>query len=191
MDARPPTNWDLIVKVVGLIALIASGMWTLYKFRDDRRVDLEHRKEADKKDDDARAQEFNKYVFERQTDLYFEAARTAATISTSNDKQAVKKAIDRFHSLYFGDLVIVEDRRVERAMIAFNRCLDSNNTLCVRPPGEPKTPTSDPGAFGLNDFSLELAACIRSALTGDRGIDFGKLSHPQTFCPYIEAQSGP
>lgn len=190
IDNSSPKNWDLIVKVVGLIALMASGFWTLYKFRDDRRVDLEHRHDADVKDDKAREQEFNKYVFERQTDLYFEAARTAASIASSENRESVKKATDRFYELYWGELVVVEDRRVELAMIAFNECLDIGGKDCHRSiPKDQDEKTSQKifsqlGPPALKNLSLELAACLRSALTHDRQIDFGKLSDPHTVCPY-------
>jgi hypothetical protein len=191
LDETKPTNWDLIVKIVGLVALVASGLWTLYKFRADRRVDLEHQAEAQKTEAKLRADELNRFVFERQAGLYFEAAQAASTIATSNNKAEKKTAGDEFYELYFGQLVVVEDRRVELAMIEFSRCLNQNGANCSRTiktnqDEKPLPPelVAQLGPATLDNLSLELAACMRSSLKADRGIDFGKLIDPVSRCPY-------
>jgi hypothetical protein len=56
IGVRLRRNWDFAIKIVGMIALIGSGLFTLCKFRDDRRVDLEHRRISDEKDDRSRHQ---------------------------------------------------------------------------------------------------------------------------------------
>ncbi len=201
MPETTDTRWDLLLKVVGLIALIVSGTWTLYKFRQDRNVDLTHQREAEKMDESAKLQELNRFIFERQASLYFDAARSAGTIATSHNKATREAAIERFYQLYFGDLVVVEDRRVELAMIEFSRCLDKDNrgcerTITVDQSGKPLLGESlrlVPAS--LDNLSLELAACVRSALTLDRSIDFGNLvviekgkeinqTSPLSRCPY-------
>src|SRR5580692_9088116 len=62
LDETKGTNWDLIVKIVGLIALVASGLWTLYKFRADRRVDLDHQLQAQQTEAKLKADELNRYI---------------------------------------------------------------------------------------------------------------------------------
>ena len=69
MDEAVLKRWDLVVKIVGLGALIASGIWTLYKFRQDRQVDLRNRAEEVRRDEAARSKELNSFVFQRQTEL--------------------------------------------------------------------------------------------------------------------------
>lgn len=136
--------------------------------------------------EDSHEKELNAYVFERQTDLYLEAARNAATIATSADAKPDPKAVDdakrRFKQLYWGDLVVVEDRRIEIAMIVFEDCMDNNH--CTRE-GRPVKKDLQPDTATIQNFSLELAACIREGLEKDRHIDFGTLTGKlSTVCPY-------
>lgn len=191
MNKTKGTNWDLIVKIVGLIALLASGLWTLYKFRADRRVDLDRQFQAQQTEAKLRADELNRFIFERQAGLYLEAAQAASTIATSNNKAEKKAANNKFYELYFGQLVVVEDRRVELAMIEFSHCLNKNGVGCSRTikTNQDEKPLSPDlvarlSAATLDNLSLELAACIRSSLKADRGIDFGKLIDPVSHCPY-------
>jgi hypothetical protein len=191
MDEAKPVNWDLIVKIVGLVALIASGMWTLYKFRQDHEEDINHSRESEYRDTVARKQELNRFVFEKQASLYFDAADAAATIASTDDKASIKAARVRFYQLYWGEMPLVEDERVQLAMVAFKACLESDRTPCERivkinqnlKPLSQETldtlPTPD-----LKNLSLQLAACMRSALTHDRGISFGEIIDPRVTCPY-------
>jgi hypothetical protein len=191
LDETKGTNWDLIVKIVGLIALLASGFWTLYKFRADRRVDLDRQLQAQQTEAKLKADELNRFIFERQAGLYFEAAQAASTIATSDNKTEKKAASNKFYELYFGQLVVVEDRRVELAMIEFSHCLNQNGAVCsrtIKTNQDEKSLSPDLvarlSAATLDNLSLELAACIRSSLKADRGIDFGKLIDPVSHCPY-------
>jgi hypothetical protein len=189
--------WDLRLKVIGLVALIASGSWTLYKFREDRRIDLLHEQQAISREEFSKNMERNSFIFQRQTMLYFDAARSAATIATSKDQQDVKKAKERFEELYFGEMVVVEDRRVELAMITFQRCLEEKTPECYRYPFDqnhkliPDEQMKRLGPGSLPDLSFELAACVRSALTTDRLVDFGSLSDPNLTCPYSVSDPPP
>jgi hypothetical protein len=112
---------DMRLKVWGLIVVLASGGWTFYKWRDDRAIDEKHR-----------IQELNRFVFEKQTNLYFDAAQAASTIATSTDENAKATAKNKFYQMYFGGMVIVEDRKVELAMIQFGRCMNMQPNKCDR-----------------------------------------------------------
>jgi hypothetical protein len=188
MDDAVVKRWDLVVKIVGLGALIASGIWTLYKFREDRQVDLRNRAEEVRRDEAARSKELNSFVFQRQTELYFEAAKIAATIATSKDPKSVSEAKLRFNQLYFGEFVIVEDRRVELAMIAFYSC--TLNDDCSRRRVDQHNNPINGGQIDrepIENLALDLSACIRDALEQDRGIQFGNLAPAETKCPYDRA----
>jgi hypothetical protein len=159
MEDSEHKQLDIIIKVVGLVGLILSGAWTYYKYREDRRVDLQHQQEAVKLDEIARQKELNSFIFQKQTQLYLEASRAASTIAISSDPKAVKDAKERFKELFFGEMVTVEDRRVELAMVEFWRCMQLPPGQCERigkidtfPPVGPPIPSN---------LSLELSACIR------------------------------
>jgi hypothetical protein len=49
-------------------------------------------------------------------------------LATSKEKQETDAAIKRFWSLYWGELALVEDKRVESAMVQFGRALESDRT---------------------------------------------------------------
>jgi hypothetical protein len=69
MDDTSHNNWDILFKWFGLAAVVIGGLWTYYTFRSDRQVDLEHQKQAIQRDEEARKQELNSFVFQRQTAL--------------------------------------------------------------------------------------------------------------------------
>src|SRR5713101_3142665 len=106
MDDASHNKWDIGFKWIGLVAALIGAVWTYYKFRDDRRVDLEHQRQAIYRDEATKNKELNSFIFQRQTALYFDAARSAATIATSKDAKRVKDAQERFRELYWGELVI-------------------------------------------------------------------------------------
>jgi hypothetical protein len=118
-----------------------------------------------------------------------EAARAASTLAISSDPTKIEAATTRFRELYFGELVVVEDRRVELAMIAFESCLEQ--TGCIRRDHDQhgnlltaETLATKYGPAIRTNLSLELSACIRTALQQDRGIQFGNTANAQTTCPY-------
>jgi hypothetical protein len=73
MDEGTHRLWDIIIKVVGLIALMSSGAWTYYTYRPDRRSDLEHQRQQFNRDEETRKRELNSFIFQRQSQLYFDA----------------------------------------------------------------------------------------------------------------------
>jgi hypothetical protein len=187
-------NW------LGLLAVLASGYWTVITYRDGRASELAQQMENHKKDAEARTKDQNSFVFQRQATLYFDAARSAATIANAIDPTSGQdRVVDaktlqaerkRFEQLYWGELVVVEDRRVELAMIAFRKCLQKNGQNCDPVSVNQFLRNIDPelikrlGPPGLLNFALELSACTRSALEKDRQIEFGDLESPLTVCPY-------
>jgi hypothetical protein len=199
MDEATHRKWNIIFKWFSLFAVLASGWWTVYKYREDRFIESAQRQEQRKRDDEARAKDQNSYVFQHQATLYFDTARAAATLATALDPNASdRNAIDantlkdariRFAQLYWGELVITEDRRVELAVIAFQRCLLKKGVRCerveenqYRQPIDTKKLAAETAAT-LQTLSLEIGACMRTALQ-DRDIQFGNVKSAITLCPY-------
>jgi len=181
-------KWDIIFKWFGLVAVLASAGWTVHSYRESRASELEQRKYAQGKDEEARTKDQNSFIFQRQAMLYLDATRAAAAIATSADRQTLHEMGERFKQLYWGELVVVEDRRVELAMIAFGLCWAKDGKDCKRITqnqfGKPIDPAQIKAEPLLRNFALELAACTRSALKKDRGIVFGEVSAANTTCPY-------
>jgi hypothetical protein len=154
-------------------------------------LQLDQQKYQQNQDKIARTKDQNSFIFQRQASLYFDAAQAAATIALAAsdnkivDQKSLNEAKARFKELYLGQLVLVEDRRVELAMIAFGRCLDSATGTCKRPTQtQSGRMVQDLAPASLVNLSLELSACTRSALEEDRGIQFGEVKKSLTVCPY-------
>jgi hypothetical protein len=167
MNEDAHRTWDIIFKWLGLVGILGSAWWTVHTYRESRTKDQ------------------NSFIFQHQATLYFDAARTAATLATSKDGKELRDATARFEQLYWGELVVVEDRRTELAMIAFRDCLTGTN--CKRRSRNQYDKTLDSEIkieSDLPDLSLDLGACVRSALKKDRDIVFGEVTPVKTFCPY-------
>ena len=139
-------------------------------------------------------------IFQHQAAMYFDMARVSATIAIGTgpdpdqrkeiSPKTLQEAETRFEQLYFGELVAVEDHSIELAVLSFRDCWQSKGRNCEREKvdqyGQPlKAPVvAELGATTLQDLSLEIAACIRSALQEDRKISFGNIKSAETTCPY-------
>jgi hypothetical protein len=55
--------------------------------------------------------------YELKLELYKEVTTVTATIATSTNEQEIRDAAFKFDALYWGRLVLVEDRAVETAMV--------------------------------------------------------------------------
>lgn len=154
---------ETYIKLFGVVVVLAGGIWTLFQYVDARRHETELQSQLRRRETDA-------FLFRKQADLYFEAAANAATIASSTDSKTRKKAEERFNQLYWGELVMVEDRRVELAMINFKDCLDKKNKNC-----------------SLDAKSLDLAACARDSIVRTWNTTFGPPSEHErkkSVCPY-------
>jgi len=200
MTEETHRRWDIIFKWLGLVAVLASAWWTVHSYNQSRALELSQQKYTQQKDEEARTKDQNSFVFQHQATLYFDTARAAATIATALDPHALdRKAItanalrdarERFAQLYWGELVIVEDRRVELAMITFQRCLLKKGENCARADVDEYGKRIEPdklnagGDANLQNLSLEIGACVRTALHEGRKIQFGQVKSAITACPY-------
>ena len=176
-----------------------GAAWTIYTYQDTKRDELEQQKYSQKKDEQMRTKEQNEAVFNDQASIYLDVSQAAATLALavdpdSDDAKAiesgtVKKARQEFEQFYWGKMVVVEDRRVEIAMVKFRECLLAKGKNCERGDEDQHGNPIREEVIGklddptLLDLSLELSACMRSALE-HRKIEFGAVEQALTFCPY-------
>ena len=70
---------------------------------------------------------------ERQLELYFEVAAVTGKIATASEGADKELAKRRFRELYWGELAVVEDFEVQRAMVEFELVLRrSDSSTCIR-----------------------------------------------------------
>lgn len=99
---------------------IATAIWAVNGYLSAQDKDLQQRREAQ----EVRVREARKPFDDQQLKLYFEAAKVAGILATSNPSSDLwKPNKTRFYALYWSELSMVEDPRVEGAMVNFERSL--------------------------------------------------------------------
>ena len=130
MDENRHRRIDIAIKTTtALVAIFgaAIGLWKYF---------------------DSVEKEFRKPYWEKQVALYFQATSSAATLATIDNPEERQEAEAKFWELYWGPLALVEDRKVEGAMVRFGNCLKGGN--CE--------------GSNLRQLSLELAHTCRESL---------------------------
>jgi len=94
------TDCKLIGEALQPIAIMVAGVVALATYR-----------ESVKNDRDIRTRELSQSYYEKQLDLYLDAARVAARLATIDPADAEReKLVARFWELYWGELALVESR---------------------------------------------------------------------------------
>lgn len=156
-------SWDVFVKLVSALTVVASGAVLIGKYVDQREQAGRQQAVQDARDTNLRTAEFlrqklafDKERHDRRRKLFDEAKVLAARLG--NTKTPVALDVRRFDELYHADLIGVEQLggSVEQAMVNFRRKLR----------GEPGAP-DDP----IDQLSLQLAqACETEMKTSEDGL---------------------
>ena len=133
---------DQAIKTLSIFGAVVTFAWGVFQYV-----------ENDKKQAETRRIEATKPFLDRQLKLYTEATQSAATLATTEDPSERAAAIKRFWSLYWGELALVEDKRVEAAMVMLGKGL------------EEKASQQE-----LKQLSLKLAHAARESLADSWGV---------------------
>jgi hypothetical protein len=144
-----PADLESWVKVLTLAGGVIAFGWGVYQFMSNQRSQAETRRI-----------EATRPFLDRQLKLYTEATQAAATLATATSKEELAAARARFWSLYWGELALVEDKRVEAAMVQLGRALEGGAT------GKEIAP-----------FSLSLAHACRDSLAESWGVKQWRNPH--------------
>lgn len=146
---NPPPNLESWLKVLSAFGAVIVFGWGVVQYMANQQSQAETRRI-----------EATKPFLERQLKLYTEATQAAATLATSRMPADIDAAKSKFWSLYWGELALVEDKRVESAMVELGRLLESGKT------GEP-----------LQQGSLALAHACRDSLAESWGVKLWRNPH--------------
>jgi hypothetical protein len=131
------------------LATVVGAVWiALTYFRSQKDVAI------------ARLFESRKPFLELQLKLYIETAQIAGKLAVADiDKEEFKKALYRFWELYWSDLAVVEDKKVEQAMEKVGEALGKMQK------GAPREV--------LEDAVLDLAHALRDGIVTEWGAHVG------------------
>lgn len=133
---------ETLIKLLSVVGTAIAFAWGILQFS------LTQRSQAQ-----TRRIEATKPFLDRQLKLYTEATQSAASLATSKDEKELMAAAKRFWELYWGELALVEDQRVEAAMVQFGRAIQEGSTG-----GE------------LQELSLAIAHACRDSLAEAWGV---------------------
>jgi hypothetical protein len=131
------------IKIIGALIALGGFLWGMFTYFDAREREAETRRI-----------EATKSFLERQLQLYTEATQIAATLATVTTDSIEDKTIQRFWQLYWGELALVENADVEKAMVKFGQGLQNGYN-------KPQ----------LQQLSLALAHACRESLAISWGIN--------------------
>ena len=148
---RLPPNLDAWAKALSVLGAVIVFVWGVIQFVASYHAQAETRRV-----------EATRPFLERQLNLYTEATRAAAILATSDNVDELESARKKFWSLYWGELALVEDKRVEAAMVEMGRALEA-------------------GGKGqqLQRHSLALAHACRDSLAESWGVKQWRNPHGQ------------
>jgi hypothetical protein len=136
---------DFVIRYIPLITIlvaIAGFLFGIYQYRTEQIENRRSQEESSKR-------EFMKPLLEEQLSIYLKASDAAATIATTTNTKDREEAINSFWSLYYGQLVFVENTKVSGAMKDFGNCLNKGAECTQRK---------------LQELSLKLASSLQTAM---------------------------
>jgi hypothetical protein len=151
-NARRTQRFELILRLLPSLTIMVTVLGFGFSVWQYNREQAKGREAAERqaiREAEASQREFMKPLLDKQQQLYFEAATAAATIASSSVPAQRKQAEDKFWTLYWGPLVMVESTDVSGAMKKFGWCLS----------GVEKCSPSD-----LQDRSLALASVLDTSI---------------------------
>lgn len=144
-----PLNLESWIKALSLLGAVVAFGWGIFQFIATQNAQAETRRI-----------EATKPFLERQLKLYTEATQAAAVLATSKKADELDAASKKFWSLYWGELALVEDKRVEAAMVQLGRALEAGGT-----------------GQQLQQHSLALAHACRDSLADSWGVKQWRNPH--------------
>jgi hypothetical protein len=111
-------KWDLAVKVVAPILTVAGIIIGVWQFSRDQSAQLERQYALIAQNDRL---EFKRKTWEKQLEVYSKIGDVVGRIAGADlSKDKLLREVEQFDSLYWGNMIHVEDSAVEQAMIGFH-----------------------------------------------------------------------
>jgi hypothetical protein len=112
MDQNKKQTWDIWLGVIGRIltaATILIGVWRFNVGQKDRQQEQIHQEEID----------FQRRAWLERMNAYRSVAELAGKVIAHIDDNKGKDSIRDFEAAYWGTMILVEDKAVEKSMVDF------------------------------------------------------------------------
>ena len=142
-------SFETVIKLLSILGAVVTFAWGVVQYD-----------AGQKQQSETRRVEAVKPFLEQQLKLYTEATKVASAIATTTDDATRAKSLERFWSLYWGELALVEDASVEKAMVNLGEALRAKGN-----DGE------------VRQLALKLAHACRNSLAKSWGVDAWQSPH--------------
>ncbi len=144
---------------------IVGGLWIAFTYLDHQREAQKEEIERAKHENATQLVQAQSPFLRKQLDLYFETAQVAGklVVYTPDDKEWAETE-QRFWALYWSELSMVEDRRVEEAMVTLSKRLYDYTASRKMTKEHNQSFDDTKGKQPLSNASLELAHAIRKSI---------------------------
>ena len=187
--------WDSVIKNIGVLTVVATLVGSAIAFFAQREAEIEDRKlqtEVNDRQAKVNERESKRIYLEKQAEIYFEIVPLVSKLAIAESAELIEKGDERrFWQIFWGELGMVEDADVARAMDLFGVSLDAfqgriDNGQCAKK---------------RKAISITLSHCVRKSL-GDswdvqlqdktiKWCDEKRLTELRQTCPMTEEGEGP
>ncbi len=115
--------WDRVLATVTALSVIIGGAVGFHKYMEDREKELKSRREERSKELDLRRKEHELLRYKEQKEVYHPLCKLAGEIVSSKSLKEAEPSIKSFWTLYYGEVGIVAEDRVQNAMVEFGNAL--------------------------------------------------------------------
>lgn len=148
------------ISIVTTVLAVAAFLLSLYQISSENA-------NARKAEAEARNREYRKPVWERQLAVLFEVSDAAAKIATSSPEDPERKRAEaRFRQLYWGPVVLAENKELKDELVKFKNCLDGFSSDCA---------TEETKSDRLRDLSIILTNKCRVAIASTWEVSLANL----------------
>jgi hypothetical protein len=181
-DPLSPITKAILTLIAGLLpamTAIVGGLWIVVTYLDHQKEVQADAKSRDKLAADTRRVESQRPFLEKQLALYFETAQIAGRLIALTPDDNIWGVVEqRFWTLYWSELSMVEDEGVEKAMVDFSKKLFDYTAVrkMMKEHNQPFDEMEHKRA--LSGASLELAHAIRKSI--ESGWSGGNLYTQET-----------
>jgi hypothetical protein len=181
-DPLSPITKAILTLIAGLLpamTAILGGLWIVVTYLDHQKEVQADAKSRDKLAADTRRVESQRPFLEKQLALYFETAQIAGRLIALTPDDNIWGVVEqRFWTLYWSELSMVEDEGVEKAMVDFSKKLFDYTAVrkMMKEHNQPFDEMEHKRA--LSGASLELAHAIRKSI--ESGWSGGNLYTQET-----------